>query len=333
MYKNNKKYKNEALGYAYINDEVKLSLDWDMSWAGGAGNLYSTADDLLQWNRKIFKGEIINKESLKKAHSKVKLNDGSDYPYGFGWGLGEYKGLKIIAHSGGLHGFLTNLAYYPEIDATIAVLSNCSPPKKIVPGNFTEKLADIFFEEHLTENQEVVVDVLKLHKYVGKYVYPGGAIMEITNENNQLMAQLTGQPKHPIYPKSENVFFWKIVDAEITFHTDEEGKVDYGMHKQNGFENKVPKYSEPEEVSFNPSDFEPFVGEYAMGPAVVNVWVENEVFYVQITGQPKFQIFPKSKTRFFLKAVQAEIEFNNSKTPAPAFTLFQGGNEVKAVRK
>ena len=36
------------------------ALDWDMSWAGGAGALYSTVGDLFRWNEALFGGRVVN---------------------------------------------------------------------------------------------------------------------------------------------------------------------------------------------------------------------------------------------------------------------------------
>lgn len=332
IYDNKKKYKNVALGYANEGGTVTASVDWDMTWAAAAGNIYSTASDLLAWNQHIFGSDFLSAETINKAHTPVTLNDGSTHPYGYGWGIGDYKELKMIAHSGGLHGFLSNLAYFPEIDATIVVLSNCSPPKKIVPGNFSEKLTDIFFAEHLTENEVAQTNTEEYDKYAGKYEYPGGAIMTVSKVDDRLMAQLTGQAQFEIYPKGDHVFFWKIVNAEITFHFDENGEVDYGMHKQNGFESKVPKMPERTEVSITDAEFERYIGEYSIGGVALNVWSENGAFYVQIAGQPKFQILAKSENRFFAKEMAVDIEFDNSESPAPGLIIFQAGSEVKAMR-
>ena len=39
----------------------------------------------------------------------------------------------------------------------------------------------------------------------------------ITREGDQLFAQATGQGKAPIYAESDRRFFYKVVDAQITF--------------------------------------------------------------------------------------------------------------------
>jgi hypothetical protein len=55
---------------------------------------------------------------------------------------------------------------------------------------------------------------------------------------------------------------------------------------------------------------------------------------VQLTGQPRFPVFAESETRFFLKVVDAQIEFaNDDKGAVTSVTLHQGGRDQKAARK
>ena len=54
----------------------------------------------------------------------------------------------------------------------------------------------------------------------------------------------------------------------------------------------------------------------------------------QATNQPKFPIFPESETKFFLKVVDAQIEFlKNDKGDVTFLVLHQGGRDTKGVRK
>lgn len=332
VYDNAKKYKMEALGYANEEGKMKLSMDWDMTRAGGAGNMYSTVTDLLKWNNFVFSGKAVRADLLEKAHTQLTLNDGSNYPYGYGWGVGAFRGVEQIAHSGGLHGFLTWLAYYPEIDVTVAVTSNASPPLKIVPGQLGKDMMEVFFEDQLESREEAEIDVEELQKYVGKYEYPGGAIMTVTQEEDKLFAQLTGQQRFQLFSEGENKFFWKVVDAQIEFHVTDNGEVDYGMHSQGGMEMKVPKIEEQEAITMTPKEFKKFEGEYVLNGASVKVWEESGSFYTQIQGQPKFEIHPKSGYRFFMKELAVEIEFAEGDKPE-SFTLYQGGREVVAKRE
>lgn len=65
----------------------------------------------------------------------------------------------------------------------------------------------------------------KLRKFVGTYRLTPNFAITITLEGNQLQAQATGQPAAYIYPSSKTEFFYKVVDAQITFQLNEKGEV------------------------------------------------------------------------------------------------------------
>ncbi|MFS4467553.1 serine hydrolase [Maribacter sp. 2210JD10-5] len=78
-----------------------------------------------------------------------------------------------------------------------------------------------------TETQvgDIKIDNSILESYVGRYELAPSFILSVRKDGNQIKAQATGQPEFPIYPKSENVFFLKVVEAQLTFNTDENGEV------------------------------------------------------------------------------------------------------------
>lgn len=64
-----------------------------------------------------------------------------------------------------------------------------------------------------------------LQKFVGTYRLAPDFSITITRDGDQLKEQATGQPAEPIFPESKDEFFLKVVDAQIRFVTDAEGKV------------------------------------------------------------------------------------------------------------
>ena len=98
------------------------------------------------------------------------------------------------------------------------------------------------FEAPKLEDETMAnVDPAIYDAYVGEYDYGHGAILTVTKEGNRLFAQLTGRPKFEIFAKSETEFFWKIVNAQVTFVENEEGKVIKAIHRQGGNELEAPK--------------------------------------------------------------------------------------------
>jgi hypothetical protein len=84
------------------------------------------------------------------------------------------------------------------------------------------------------ERKAITLDSAVLDKYVGQYQITPNLIMIVTNETGKLMAQLTGQPKVEIFAESEIKFFLKVIDAQITFVKDAEGRVTNMILHQRG---------------------------------------------------------------------------------------------------
>ena len=77
-----------------------------------------------------------------------------------------------------------------------------------------------------------------------------------------------------------------------------------------------------------------YVGEYAISPAFkITVTREGTQLYVQATGQPRFEVYAETETKFFLKVVDAQITFDvDEEGKANQLTLFQGGQTAPAKR-
>ncbi len=74
--------------------------------------------------------------------------------------------------------------------------------------------------------KEVEVSNAVLETYIGKYELQPGFVLNITREGNQLRSQATGQPIIDIFPKSENEFYLKVVDAQLAFNKNDAGDID-----------------------------------------------------------------------------------------------------------
>ena len=73
-------------------------------------------------------------------------------------------------------------------------------------------------------HQEVSIDPKLFDRYVGRYALSPAFILTITREGDHLFAQATNQPKFELFAESSKAFFLKVVDAQISFDTDAEGK-------------------------------------------------------------------------------------------------------------
>jgi hypothetical protein len=85
-------------------------------------------------------------------------------------------------------------------------------------------------------------------------------------------------------------------------------------------------------IKLDPSIYDAYVGQYELTPEfVITVRREEGGLSVQATGQPKFEIFAESETKFFLTVVDAQITFvKNEKGEVTHLILHQGGVDQKA---
>ena len=85
------------------------------------------------------------------------------------------------------------------------------------------------------------IDSAVLDAYVGEYELRAGQVLTITKEDGNLFAQLTGQMKIDIHPESETDFFYKIVNAQISFVKNKDGDVTHLVIHQNGVDLQADK--------------------------------------------------------------------------------------------
>ena len=338
------KLDREAIGYAFADGGFTKAADWDMSRAGGAGVLYSTVQDLNRWNEGVFGGKVLSAASLKAAFTPVVVaGEDASVPkeagYGYGWSIARMRGLEEVGHGGGLQGFVSYLLRLPTVNFTVAVLVNAAPPAPGVdPGALAHDVAEFYLGETLAPRERPAVDAKVSTEakdaVVGRYDY-GGAVLTVTREGERLFAQLTGQPKFEIFPKSDTTFFWKVVEAEVTFVKDEKGRVTKAIHKQGGQSIHAPRIEDVEPVTLPAQALDAVVGryDYGGGKSILTVSREGDRLFAQLTGQPRFEIFAKSETEFFWKVVNAQVTFVKDKDGKVVKGVHrQGGQTIEAPR-
>jgi CubicO group peptidase (beta-lactamase class C family) len=200
----------------------------NMTVPHAAGALYSTTEDLLRWQRGLFGGKLLTPESLQKMTTPVKER------YALGVVVNAIRGRKMVAHGGGIEGFNTFLIHYPTEQLTVAVLGNLNGT---APENLARMLAGVALGKSVTlttERKELKLPAATLAPLAGEYELAPSVILTVTLEGDQLMAQLTGQPKFPIFAQSPIRFFYKVVDAQLEFQKDLGGSVTGLTLYQNG---------------------------------------------------------------------------------------------------
>lgn len=78
------------------------------------------------------------------------------------------------------------------------------------------------------------IDTTVLESYVGKYELAPSFAITVSRENAKLYAQATGQDRFELFAESKTKFYFKVVDAQVTFAPNEKGEVEQLVLHQNG---------------------------------------------------------------------------------------------------
>jgi beta-lactamase regulating signal transducer with metallopeptidase domain len=92
-----------------------------------------------------------------------------------------------------------------------------------------------------SDDAAINMDAAMLDRYTGNYQLTPRVVVDVTRDGNRLFAQLTGQPKAEIFAKSESEFFYKIVDAQISFESDAQGRTTGLVLHQRGLDMAAPR--------------------------------------------------------------------------------------------
>lgn len=320
-----------AAGYTRRGETIDNAEFVHMSVPYAAGGLYSTTEDLLRWQRGLYGGKVLSAASLTKMTTPVK-ND-------YGLGLGVQKGKRTMySHGGGIEGFDTYLAYYPDTQVTVVALSNLN---SAAPEEIASRLGALVHGETVVltdERKEIGLPREVLERYVGTYALSPELNVMVTLDGAQLLTQVSGQRHFATFAESRTRFFVKEVDAQWEF-VETNGKVTHVVLHQNGREIKAPRISDTvagrREITLPASALKQYVGTYQLRPGFdLAVQLEREQLVLHPTGQGSDPLYAETEDTFFSKVVDATIQFHRDGQGAVThLTLNQGSFKGDAQRK
>jgi hypothetical protein len=184
-----------------------------------AGALGSTVDDLVRWDAALREHQILDRVQLEQMYTPVTLSDGTTENYGFGWGLGMYYGHPILHHGGGIHGFRTYIARFPEAAAAVILLSNF---EQFDPERLGRRIGKLILGIPPVEHPTVALDEQLITKVTGTYADANGRC-EVAWDGRLL--KLTGPVDFSLLATSPSTFIAREDDdVEIRFADEEEGR-------------------------------------------------------------------------------------------------------------
>lgn len=300
---------------------------WTFRAMAPAGALVSTArDQALFLEACLGLRQTPLRTAIDESIKPLLDMEALDAKVGLGWLIMQAEGCRVIFHNGGTGGFRSFIAFSPERKTGVVVLASNSAVN-------TDKLG---FELLGAKPPAPTVGTLArsdAEPFLGSYThdYASAVSMVVTFRRGSLFVQLTAQPALRVEAQSKDHF--RVVDvlAEISFERAADGTVAALILHQNGIDQR---FSRTPELAIAPEKLTEFTGEYALGAVTVTMSAEGGQLYMQLTGQPRFEVFARDRDIFFLKVVNAELHIQRDAAgEVAALVLRQNGRDQTATRK
>jgi len=219
--------------------------NWDIPTLAGAGAFRSTANDMLTFlAANLGFVETPLSPAMVDAISIRRPGENPDTKMAYGWEVGTQYGNPIIWKGGATGGYRTYMGYDPKARVGVVVLSNMLRPVMdeigphlLNPSYPLSKMGPLAYPE-------ITLDTKVFARYVGTYQFDTKELIVISRDEGHFYAQLTGQRKLEVFAETATKFFYKVVDAELTFNMDEQDVATQVTLHQNGRDHIAKRISE-----------------------------------------------------------------------------------------
>jgi len=131
---------NRARGYDGRHNS-RVADDWVALRPSGA--FLATVLELAKWDAVLYTDRVLTEAERRQMYTPVRLNNGATAPYGFGWHVESWKGLRFVWHGGGLPGFSSQFVRYIDDGLSVITLTNGSD---VDSGAIARGLAQLYLQ-------------------------------------------------------------------------------------------------------------------------------------------------------------------------------------------
>jgi CubicO group peptidase (beta-lactamase class C family) len=225
--------KNRAYSYQPDRDTFKLAA---LNYANvGATSLFTTAEDLVKWAHNFEEPKVGDRALIERMETPGILENGEKFNYGCGLMVGDYRGLRIVGHSGADAGYRSNIAMFPDEKFTVVVLANLGT---IQPGRLANQIADIYLADRFTrpalqrhppapvrrEHQRLTLD--QLREFAGTYTSEElGTSYRLVLREGQLVATHRRRAESVLTHRTGDDFDSNPRLGEVHFERGADGKI------------------------------------------------------------------------------------------------------------
>jgi len=214
-----------AKGYTPTGaDGIESARPVDSSILVGSGSLYSTAEDLLAWDRALHSSTILG------ARSRSRMFMPYQHDMGYGWFVRKKQGRDVVEVNGELPGFTSSLIHFTAEDLVVIVLSNNN---SMLSSQLADGVAAIALGEpqpnvqiaSLRVDRGVVTPLLGRYRFGEDFYFSANlvAVVGLDHEGRLRMDVKAASPTY-LYPQPDGSFVDRLFGGKVSFGRDAHGR-------------------------------------------------------------------------------------------------------------
>ncbi len=194
--------------------------NWDFDVLAGAGALRSTLNDLFKFIDACRGTRDTPLAEAMKMTLSVRRPRLAQRDVAFGWFTSSRFDDDVIWKDGGTGGYATFVGYSTRTQQASILLSNAAD--YAANTSLGLNLLNPAYPPP-TVRRLVPVDPAVLAAYVGRYAISPAFALTVRADGARLFVQVTNQNEFEVFAESDTDFFYRVVDAQITFTRPEGG--------------------------------------------------------------------------------------------------------------
>lgn len=220
---------------------------WHIPALAGAGAIRSTANDMLKFAAAVLDTDSPIRRAMETTLTVRRKTGEPRGEQALGWQVAQIgPGREVIMHGGGTGGYRSHLAIEPPTGRVVVAMANSGAEPStadlamhlLVGSSVAPTPAVAEAPAAPASRSEVQLPAEELDRVAGRYDFGPGVVFRIWREGNTLRAQREGSITGPvltIHAEAPLRFFWRAVDAQVVFTTDDaSGEVTGAVFTQSG---------------------------------------------------------------------------------------------------
>lgn len=237
---------------AHSGEGKPMGAKWHVYPELAAAGLWTTPSDLARFAIEVQlsalgrSNRVLSRTTVEEMLSPVGVGD-----YAVGFSMSKMGQGWYFTHGGANWGFRATLLAHKIKGYGLAIMTNADQGGAVA-AELSRRIQmayewDSFAEpaprgyRPPVERTEITVGEEVLATYVGEYELTPEMSVVVTLEDGHLQVEPTGQPKLTLFAESEDMFFLRAVNAQISFSRDASGAVTALVLHQGGRDQAAPR--------------------------------------------------------------------------------------------